>query len=54
MAELSVMVFGLGFGGHVDSRRSIKRVLLVTTSIALIYSTIQVSNKSRDFESTNQ
>jgi len=41
MAELSVMVFGLGFGGHVDSRRSIKRVLLVTTSIALIYSTIQ-------------
>uniref|UniRef100_F6S4X0 Integral membrane protein GPR175 n=2 Tax=Ciona intestinalis TaxID=7719 RepID=F6S4X0_CIOIN len=39
-AEMSVLVFGLAFG-HLDSKTSIKRVLCVTTMLALIYSTIQ-------------
>lgn len=38
--EISVVVFCLAFG-HLDSRTSIKRVLLVTASISLIYSFIQ-------------
>jgi len=40
MSELSVLVFGLAFG-HLDSKNSIKRVLLVTTFVALVYSSIQ-------------
>ncbi|XP_005105461.1 transmembrane protein adipocyte-associated 1 homolog [Aplysia californica] len=38
--ELSVIIFGLGFG-HLDSRTSIRRVLIVTFSFALVYSAIQ-------------
>ncbi|ELU09696.1 hypothetical protein CAPTEDRAFT_179108 [Capitella teleta] len=38
--ELSVLIFGLAFG-HLDSQTSIQRVLLVTTLIALLYSTTQ-------------
>nr|CAB3267196.1 transmembrane protein adipocyte-associated 1-like [Phallusia mammillata] len=40
MAEMSVLVFGIAFG-HLDSKSSIKRVLFVTTSLALIYSIVQ-------------
>lgn len=40
--EISVIVFGLAFG-HLDSRTSIKRVLLVTSFISLVYSSIQGS-----------
>ncbi|XP_045165261.1 transmembrane protein adipocyte-associated 1-like [Mercenaria mercenaria] len=40
--ELSVVVFGLAFG-HLDSKTSIRRVLLVTTVSAFIYSCIQGS-----------
>lgn len=38
--ELSVVVFGLAFG-HLDSKTSIRRVLLVTSVSAFIYSCIQ-------------
>lgn len=38
--ELSLVIFGFAFG-HLDSRTSIQRVLLVTSAIALIYSTTQ-------------
>lgn len=40
MSELSVLTFGLAFG-HLDSRRGIKRVLIVTFFISLLYSSIQ-------------
>ncbi|XP_039250797.2 transmembrane protein adipocyte-associated 1 homolog [Styela clava] len=40
MAEMSVLVFGLACG-HLDSKSSIRRVLLITTFLALIYSTAQ-------------
>ncbi|GFS26227.1 transmembrane protein adipocyte-associated 1 homolog [Elysia marginata] len=39
--EMSVVIFGLAFG-HLDSRTSIHRVLIVTFTIALFYSSIQV------------
>jgi len=38
--EISVLVFGLAFG-HLDTRTSIRRVLLVTTLTSLTYSVIQ-------------
>lgn len=38
--ELSVVVFGLGFG-HLDSRTSIRLVLITTFTIALAYSAVQ-------------
>lgn len=38
--ELSVIVFGIAFG-HLDSRKSIQRVLLVTAVLALLYSVTQ-------------
>ncbi|XP_059151079.1 transmembrane protein adipocyte-associated 1 homolog [Physella acuta] len=38
--ELSVVIFGLGFG-HLDSHTSIRRVLMVTFTVALAYSIIQ-------------
>ncbi|KAL4227001.1 Transmembrane protein adipocyte-associated 1 [Mactra antiquata] len=38
--ELSVVVFGLAFG-HLDSKTSIRRVLLVTTISAFLYSCVQ-------------
>lgn len=38
--ELSVIVFGVAFG-HLESRKSIQRVLLVTSILALIYSGTQ-------------
>lgn len=38
--EISVLVFGLAFG-HLDSQTSIRRVLLVTSFIALGYSICQ-------------
>lgn len=38
--ELSLVIFGFAFG-HLDSRTSIQRVLMVTSAIALIYSTTQ-------------
>lgn len=38
--ELSVIVFGLAFG-HLDSRTSIQRVLVVTFIVALLYSCTQ-------------
>ncbi|CAL1543083.1 unnamed protein product [Lymnaea stagnalis] len=38
--ELSVVIFGLAFG-HLDSRTSIQRVLMVTFTVALAYSVIQ-------------
>lgn len=38
--EMSIIVFGLAFG-HLDSRKSIQRVLLVTSCVALIYSCTQ-------------
>ncbi|KAI8504173.1 Transmembrane protein adipocyte-associated 1 [Branchiostoma belcheri] len=38
--EMSVVVFGLMFG-HLDSRSSIKRVMLVTSFLALVYSVTQ-------------
>jgi hypothetical protein len=38
--ELSVLIFGLAFG-HVDSGTSIRRVLLITSIISLIYSSTQ-------------
>lgn len=38
--EMSVVIFGLAFG-HLDSRTSIHRVLIVTFTIALFYSSIQ-------------
>ncbi|GFN90844.1 transmembrane protein adipocyte-associated 1 homolog [Plakobranchus ocellatus] len=38
--EMSVVIFGLAFG-HLDSRTSIQRVLIVTFTIALLYSSIQ-------------
>ena len=41
MVELSVLVFGIAFG-HLDSTKSVKRVLLVTTTAALLYSAVQV------------
>lgn len=40
MAEMSVLVFGLACG-HLDSKSSIRRVLIITTFFALIYSTAQ-------------
>lgn len=40
MAEMSVLVFGLACG-HLDSQSSIRRVLLVTTLLALAYSITQ-------------
>ncbi|XP_048741572.1 transmembrane protein adipocyte-associated 1-like [Ostrea edulis] len=38
--EMSIIVFGLAFG-HLDSRKSIQRVLLVTSCVALLYSCTQ-------------
>lgn len=38
--EMSIVIFGIAFG-HLDSNKSIQRVLLATTCIALIYSTTQ-------------
>ncbi|XP_062602144.1 transmembrane protein adipocyte-associated 1 homolog [Saccostrea cucullata] len=38
--EMSIIVFGLAFG-HLDSGKSIQRVLLVTSCVALIYSCTQ-------------
>lgn len=38
--ELSVIVFGIAFG-HLDSKKSIQRVLLVTAILALVYSGTQ-------------
>jgi hypothetical protein len=38
--ELSVVVFGVVFG-HLDSRTSIQRILILTFTIALIYSVVQ-------------
>ncbi|XP_006823482.1 transmembrane protein adipocyte-associated 1 homolog [Saccoglossus kowalevskii] len=38
--ELSVLIFGLAFG-HLDSKSSIKRVLIVTTFVAFTYSVTQ-------------
>ncbi|XP_069101402.1 transmembrane protein adipocyte-associated 1 homolog [Argopecten irradians] len=38
--ELSIVIFGLAFG-HLDSKRSIQRVLAVTSCIALLYSCTQ-------------
>nr|XP_022299220.1 transmembrane protein adipocyte-associated 1 homolog [Crassostrea virginica] len=38
--EMSIIVFGLAFG-HLDSRKSIQSVLLVTSCVALIYSCTQ-------------
>ncbi|XP_054924374.1 transmembrane protein adipocyte-associated 1 homolog isoform X1 [Dermacentor andersoni] len=38
--EMSVLIFGLAFG-HLDSRTSIQRVLLVTSFVALLYSGTQ-------------
>ncbi|RDD43811.1 Transmembrane protein adipocyte-associated 1-like protein [Trichoplax sp. H2] len=40
VVELSVITFGLAFG-HLDSRESIKRVLIVTALISLAFSTTQ-------------
>lgn len=40
MSEFSVLIFGLAFG-HLDSRQGIKRVLILTTFMALLYSSIQ-------------
>lgn len=40
--ELSVVVFGLAFG-HLDSKTSIRRVMLVTAISALVYSCVQGS-----------
>jgi len=41
MVELSVLVFGIAFG-RLDSKTSVKRVLLATTTVAFIYSAVQV------------
>ena len=41
MVELSVLVFGIAFG-RLDSKTSVKRVLIITTSVALVYSAVQV------------
>ncbi|KAK3612034.1 hypothetical protein CHS0354_021712 [Potamilus streckersoni] len=38
--ELSVVIFGLAFG-HLESQTSIRRVLLMTSTIALLYSSTQ-------------
>lgn len=38
--EISVLIFGLAFG-HLDSQTSIRRILIVTTSVSLIYSGLQ-------------
>ncbi|KAH3820224.1 transmembrane protein adipocyte-associated 1 homolog [Dreissena polymorpha] len=38
--EMSVVVFGLAFG-HLDSKTSIRRVLMVTFSFAFVYSSVQ-------------
>ncbi|GIX92058.1 transmembrane protein adipocyte-associated 1 [Caerostris extrusa] len=38
--EISVLIFGLAFG-HLDSHTSIRRILLVTTCVSLIYSGLQ-------------
>jgi len=38
--EISVLVFGFAFG-HLDSKTSIKRVLLVTFLLSFAYSTFQ-------------
>ncbi|CAG5126659.1 unnamed protein product, partial [Candidula unifasciata] len=38
--ELSVVIFGVAFG-HLDSRTSIQRILIVTFSTALTYSVVQ-------------
>ncbi|GFT68503.1 transmembrane protein adipocyte-associated 1 [Nephila pilipes] len=38
--EISVLIFGLAFG-HLDSQTSIRRILLVTTSVSLVYSGLQ-------------
>lgn len=38
--EMSVLIFGLAFG-HLDSRTSIQRVLMVTSFVALVYSGTQ-------------
>ena len=41
MVELSVLVFGIAFG-RLDSKASVMIVLAVTTTIAFVYSIIQV------------
>ncbi|XP_035230791.1 transmembrane protein adipocyte-associated 1 homolog isoform X2 [Stegodyphus dumicola] len=38
--EISVLIFGLAFG-HLDSQTSIRRVLVVTSCVSLIYSGLQ-------------
>ncbi|KAG8181593.1 hypothetical protein JTE90_013555 [Oedothorax gibbosus] len=38
--EISVLIFGLAFG-HLDSQTSIRRVLMVTSVVSLIYSGVQ-------------
>ncbi|CAN7938624.1 unnamed protein product [Ixodes hexagonus] len=40
--EMSVLIFGLAFG-HLDSRTSIRRVLTVTSLVALLYSGTQAT-----------
>lgn len=40
--EMSVVIFGLAFG-HLDSRSSIRHVLLATSSLSLIFSLTQAS-----------
>ena len=39
--ELSVVIFGIGFS-HLDSKSSIKRILLITSAVSLAYSITQV------------
>ncbi|XP_012518542.1 PREDICTED: transmembrane protein adipocyte-associated 1 [Propithecus coquereli] len=41
--ELSVVILGLAFG-HLESKRSIKRVLAITAVLSLAYSVTQVSS----------
>ncbi|CAL1280768.1 unnamed protein product [Larinioides sclopetarius] len=38
--EISVLIFGLAFG-HLDSQTSIRRILLVTSCVSLLYSGLQ-------------
>ncbi|KAL8618157.1 hypothetical protein ACOMHN_059164 [Nucella lapillus] len=45
--EASVVIFGVYFG-HLDSRTSIRRVLLCTSTFALIYSAIQGTLELKD------
>ena len=40
--EMSVLVFGLA-SGHLDSKRSIRRVIIVTSFVSLAFSVTQVS-----------